>query len=179
VLAAFLERPFVSWAGVKEHTLWCSLQANLVSLVIGYITMPLGIYAICTIGPLWSIIAVAMSVISEGWYYRWRCGEGASVPWVPVVAANVFSSFVLVFLPGITLVIKEANLTLELNLAPFQDALLWGSVGGSGILFIASFFVPCLRQGAKAAPNQQLHLTGVAIPVSPDFKPVEAPAGEL
>ncbi len=174
VLAAFLERPFLSWAGVKHHVLWYSLQANLVSLVIGYITMPVGIYAIYTIGPLWSIIAVAMSVISEGWYYRWRCDEATSVRWGPIVAANVFSSFVLVCLPGITLMIKEASPTLEMNLAPHQDALLWGSVGGSGVLFVASFFVPHLLRAAKAVPIQQLPQTGAAFPVSPDFKPVEA-----
>src|SRR5262249_41298362 len=49
VLAAVLERPFVSRAGVQEYAFWYSLQANLVSLVIGYLTLPLGVYAIYTI----------------------------------------------------------------------------------------------------------------------------------
>jgi len=180
VLAAFLERPFVNWAGVREHALWYSLQSNFVSLVIGYITMPVGIYAIYTIGPLWSIIAVAMSVISEGYYFRWQCAEGTNIRWLPIVAGNVFSSFVLVFLPGVTLLIKEGIPSLEMSLAPFQDALLWGSVGGCALLLVASFFVPSLRRGVKGVPNQKLHLTGAAIPISPDFKPVEAAsAGEL
>lgn len=150
VLAAFLDRPFVKWAGVRERTLWYSLQANLVSLVIGYITMPVGIYAIYTIGPLWSIIAVAMSVISEGCYYQRRCAEGTNIRWLPVVAGNVFSSFVLVFLPGVTLLIKKEIPSLEMNLAPYQGALLWGSVGVCGLLFVASFFVPRLLRWAKA-----------------------------
>src|SRR5947209_12590324 len=50
VLAAVLERPFVSRAGVREYAFWYSLQANLVSLVIGYVTSPVGVYAIYTIG---------------------------------------------------------------------------------------------------------------------------------
>jgi hypothetical protein len=156
VLAAFLERPFVKCAGVRENALWYSLQANLVSLVIGYLTMPVGIYAIYTIGPLWPIIAVAMSVISEGCYYRWRCPESTNVRWLPVVAGNVFSSFVIVFLPGVTMLIKEGNPSLEGHIAPYQDTLLWGSVGGCALLFVASFFVPSLRRGMKAVPNRYL-----------------------
>src|SRR5213082_938665 len=54
VLAAFLERPFVTRAGVREYALWYSLQANLVSLAVGYLTVPVGLVAIYTIGPLWS-----------------------------------------------------------------------------------------------------------------------------
>jgi hypothetical protein len=180
VLAAFLERPFVAWAGVREHALWYSLQANLISLVIGYLTMPIGIYAIYSIGPFWSVIAVSMSVVSERCYYQWRATEGSSVRWGPIVLANVFSSFVLLVLPSVTLVVKESFPNLELDLAPYQDALLWGSVGSCGVLFLASFFVPGLLRRTPAVPNQKLHLTGAAIPVSPEFKPVEAaPAGEL
>lgn len=132
--------------------------------MIGYITMPVGIYAIYTIGPLWSVIAVAMSVVSEGWYYRWRCTDGTNVRWGPIVGGNVFSSFVLVFLPGITLLIKERYSTLEMSLAPYQDTLLWGSVGGCLLLFVASFFVPSLHRWTRAVAIKKVHLTGAAIP---------------
>lgn len=37
VLAAFVERPFYTLAGVKRHTIWYSLQANLVSLGVGFL----------------------------------------------------------------------------------------------------------------------------------------------
>ena len=44
VLAAVLERPFVSRAGVTEHTLWYSLQANCVSPVLGFVMLPIALY---------------------------------------------------------------------------------------------------------------------------------------
>jgi hypothetical protein len=34
VLASFLERPFVSLAGVRRHAIWYSLQANCISLLV-------------------------------------------------------------------------------------------------------------------------------------------------
>jgi len=37
VFAAFLERPFISLAGVCSDAIWYSLQANFVSLLIGYV----------------------------------------------------------------------------------------------------------------------------------------------
>jgi hypothetical protein len=179
VLAAFLERPFVTWAGVREHTLWYSLQANLVSLLIGYVTLPVGMTAIYTIGPLWSLIAVAMSVVSERCYYQWRAREDSKVRWWPIVLANVFSSFVLLVLPSIGLMIKEGFPHLELELAPYQHVLLWGSVGGGAVLFAASFFVPSLLR-RKAEAHQALQATGAAIQVSQKVDSLEvAPAAQV
>ncbi|HEV3344833.1 MAG TPA: hypothetical protein VG125_30935 [Pirellulales bacterium] len=179
VIAAVLERPFVSRAGVREYAFWYSLQANAISLVIGYVTLPVGIYAIYIIGPLWSLIAVVMSVVSEGWYYQSRAVNGpGSLRWAWIVWGNVFSSFVLLLLPSFALAIKEVKPILAWELEPYQDVLLWGSVTPSVIVFVVSFFAPGLLRRMRAAPNKPLHLTD--IPVSPDLKPVEAaPAGEL
>src|SRR6266511_900444 len=102
VLAAFLERPSVTRAGVREHSLRYSLQANFISLVIGYVTLPVGIYAIYTIGPLWSLIAVGISVVTEGWYYQWA-SKNAGLRWGWVVWGNLFSSVLLLLIPYLTL----------------------------------------------------------------------------
>jgi hypothetical protein len=175
VLAAVLERPFVSRAGVREYAFWYSLQANLISLVIGYVTLPVGVYAIFTIGPLWSLIAVAMSVASERWYYQWRAINGpGSVRWGWIVGGNVFSSLVLLLLPPAALAIKEAKPHLVSELDRYQNVLFWGSVSASVFVFVGSFLAPGLLGRMKAVPNHLLHLTGAAIPVSPDCKAVEA-----
>lgn len=42
VLAAFLERPFYSAAGIKRGAIWYSLQANLISLLVGYFGLIIG-----------------------------------------------------------------------------------------------------------------------------------------
>jgi hypothetical protein len=179
VLAAFLERPFVSQAGVREHAAWYSLQANLVSLVIGYLTLPFGVYALYTIGPLWSVMAVCMSIVAEGWYYRRRATKGSEFRWGPVVWGNLFSSFVLLVLPYVALAMKEADAGLVWQLDPYQDALFWVSVSASILVFHTSFILPGLLRRLKAVAPESLHLAGPAVPASLELKAVEvAPAGE-
>ena len=157
VLAAVLERPFVSRAGVREHAIWYSFQANLISLVIGYLTLPVAVYAIYTIGPLWPLIAVTSSVVSEGWYYQRRAMKGlGSINWGSVILGNVFSSFVLLLLPHAALAIKEANPQLVWVVDPYQDALFWGSVSASAAAFVGSFFAPRLLTGKWTAPVKEL-----------------------
>jgi hypothetical protein len=141
VLAAILERPFVTRAGVREHALCYSLQANVVSLIVGYLTLPIGVFAIYTIGPLWSAIAVSISVISEGWYYRWRSLRGSELRWSCVIWGNLLSSFVLLLLPYAALALKTAHPTLVWNLNPYQNALFWGGIGGSVLVFVLSFLL--------------------------------------
>jgi hypothetical protein len=181
VLAAVLERPFISRAGVPEHALWYSLQANLLSLLIGYLTLPVGIYAIYTIGPLWSLIAVAMSVVSEGLYYQWRAIKGSGrIRWRWIIWGNVFSSLVLLLLPYLAITMNESQPSFVWELYPYEDAMLWVSVTLSIIVFVGSFFVPGLLQRMRAVADKSLHEPGAVISVSPNFKPVEAaPAGEL
>lgn len=167
VLAAVLERPFVSHAGVREYAFWYSLQANLISLAIGYATLPVGVDAIFSIGPLWSLIAVAMSIGSEGWYYQWRAVQAPErLRWRWIVAGNVFSSIVLLLLPPMTLAIKEAQPDLEWTLAPYQNALFWGSVIASVTLFLGSFVAPGLLRRMRTIPNQASHQSGTATQLS-------------
>lgn len=124
----------------SESTRWYSLQANLISLAIGYAAVPIGVDAIFSIGPLWSLIAVAMTVGSEGWYYQWRAVEASErLRWRWIVAGNVFSSVVLLLLPPVALAIKEAQPDPEWTLAPYQNALFWGSVIASAALLLGSF----------------------------------------
>jgi hypothetical protein len=181
VLAAVLERPFVSRAGVREYALWYSLQANLLSLVIGYLTLPVGIPALFTIGPLWSLIAVTLSVVSEGWYYqRWVIRDAGRLRWRWVIWGNLFSSVVLLLLPYVALEIKLAKPALVVVLDPYQGALFWGSVAASVLVFALSFLLPPGLRWGKALANRPLQTTGTTAPVSPEFKAVEAdPAAEF
>jgi hypothetical protein len=181
VLAAFLERPFVTRAGVVQDALWYSLQANLLSLALGYLTLPAALAAIYAIPPLWSMVAVSVSIYSEGWYYRWRALRGCGpLRWRWVVLGNICSSLVLLSLPLAATAIKEAKPSLAWELEPYHDTLLWGSAAASVLLFGISWVVPTVRRRGKDRPKESLHLTGADIPVSPDLKSVEAaPAGEL
>lgn len=143
VVAAVLERPFVSRAGVREYAFWYSLHANFISLMIGYVTLPVGALAIYTIGPLWSLIAVVMSVLSEGWYYQQRAIRRPELlRWSWIVVGNVFSSCVLLILPLVALTIKAVKPILCWELEPYQNALTWASASASMVVFVASFYAP-------------------------------------
>jgi hypothetical protein len=161
VLAAFLERPFVTSAGVAHNALWHSLRANLISLGIGYVTMPIALIAIYSIAPLWSVIAVSLSILFEGIYYqKWVLRGAERLRWRWVVVGNIWSSLILLSLPFITTALKQARPDLVWELAPYQDALLAGSVAGSILLFVAAWVVPNIRRGKKTESSPTL--------VSPD-----------
>ncbi|MCX7699682.1 MAG: hypothetical protein N2039_02270, partial [Gemmataceae bacterium] len=114
-----------------------SLRANAISLCVGYLTMPIGAVAIYTIGPLWSGVAIFLSVLTEGWYLSYWVEQ--PFRWRPVVVGNLISSAVLMSLPYLALDIKLARPEWAWQLDPYQDDLWWGSVVGSALLFVVSF----------------------------------------
>jgi hypothetical protein len=155
-LAAVIERPFVTRAGVTKHALWYSLQANFLSLLIGYATIPCAAHAIFDTGPLWSLFAITASIVSEGVYYQQRWVPGEELKWGWVAVGNIVSSVVLLLLPPIALAVKSGQPDLERLLDPYQDRLFWGSVAGSVFVFLISFFMPrilCQRAKALKAPD--------------------------
>ncbi|GIW85175.1 MAG: hypothetical protein KatS3mg107_0835 [Gemmataceae bacterium] len=127
VLAAVLERPFVSHAGVREYAFWYSLQANLISLAIGYATLPVGVDAIFSIGPLWSLIAVAMSIGSEGWYYQWRAVQAPErLRWRWIVAGNVLQQYRAVAPASYDLGDQGGAARSGMDIGPVSECLVLG-----------------------------------------------------
>lgn len=142
ILAAVLERPFLTRAGVSRHTMLFSLQANAVSLAIGYVTLPVGYTALYVIGPLWWIIAVGLSIVSEGWYCRVRATEGGQLRWRYIVCGNVFSSFVLLLLPFISMAIGRSNPKIWWPYESYLVVLAWAVTIVSAAVFVLSFYLP-------------------------------------
>lgn len=154
LLAAFLERPFYTAAGVERSALWLSIQANVVSLIIGYAGLPcvqMAIYGSAVLAVGWIMAAVTVSVLSEGWYLYRQCGR--ELWWPPVVAGNAFSGFCLILIPQITAAIKEAQPTWALSVEPYWNELLYGSLAGSAVLIGLSFLVPWLRGTEPPGPE--------------------------
>jgi hypothetical protein len=154
ILAAFLERPFVSWAGVREYALWYSLQANFISLIIGYAMLPIAAEAVYSFGPLWMVIALAISIGSEGLYYQ-KCvlRDAGWLRWGPIIWGNLFSSLVLMLPPAVAARIEETKAGWLLKLEPYHDGLFWGIVIASVVVFVGSFFVPTLLRRRQAVPD--------------------------
>jgi hypothetical protein len=136
LLAAFIERPFLTAAGIKRRPLVLSLRANFVSIV-GILLIPIGLPALYTIGPFWCLVAFSVSCIVEIFYLRRFSHQ--LVTWGWVVAGNVISSAALMTLPPIAFAIKQYNYQLASSIEPHQVWMTLSSIGVSVFLFLASF----------------------------------------
>ncbi len=109
VLAAVVERPFYSRGGVGgQKAIWYSLQANLISLVVGFVLLLVfGLLASAvglgasdaTFFLVWPIVAIGLSSVIERAHLVRRSGE-PDISWPWVIAGNVVSAaacFTLLF----------------------------------------------------------------------------------
>jgi hypothetical protein len=173
VLAAFIERPFVTLSGVRPHALWYALQANLVSLLVGYV----GLFGAAVIvdasklwGPndalfmVWPFVAVALSAIVERSYLAARTRPGR-VTWGWIVLGNVLSAAMCVGLLFLVVFLRREFRASRLVLAPCQDALhLVAGLGSIGV-YVAAFRITRRRAdgglpvsqptgGSNLSPNE-------------------------
>jgi hypothetical protein len=98
LVAAVLEWPFVSRAGIARYAFTRSLRANLLSWLVGVIVTFL---FFAGPGPIllafaYSLLAIPISIVIEGRYYTAVLArEGGVLRWSWVIAANFFSTFSL------------------------------------------------------------------------------------
>ncbi len=168
VLAAIIERPFVRRAGVTHLTLWHSLRANFLSLLIGWLTMPLAMIwfgmtmrtpdyaAEAAMVAAWSLAAVTLSIISESAYYR-KWSVDASVPWNWgwVIGANALSNLILLLVPLLAGALPKFWPTLPRELLPYENGLINASVALSLGLFAISWITPKLSPQASRICDDQ------------------------
>lgn len=140
LLAAFIERPFLTAAGIERRVLVLSLRANFVSTIVGILLVPIGYPALYTIGPLWCIAAFGVSCVVEILCLR-RFGR-QSFAWRWVVGGNAISSVVLMMLPPIALATWHISYRFARSFEMHEMWLAWSSFGVSIILFLASFMLP-------------------------------------
>jgi hypothetical protein len=154
VLAGILEGPFVARAGVREHARWYSLQANFVSLLLGYLMLPIAVPALYTIGVLWSVPAICVSIVSEGYYYRlFVVPRDSRLKWRWVIAGNLFSNLVLLAIPFLANSAQRFWPYLLWDIEPYMEGLTLVTLLGSLAAFVVGYCVPWLT-GAK--PGQEL-----------------------
>jgi hypothetical protein len=110
VLVSFIERPFVSKAGVRKRPLLQSIRANLLSLLAG---IPVAAFVYSLEGQqgatILAIVAVTVSIVVEGSYLSAVLnGEPQQLRWSWIVLGNIVSNSVLI---GIALVVRTLNTT--------------------------------------------------------------------
>lgn len=169
VLAAVLERPFYTRAGVERWAIWYSLQANLVSLLVGYVLLPVAMIALYTVGPLWMPVSIFLSIVIERKYLKWRA-VGFDGRWKWVSWANVFSAFALVGV--LMLSVPFDTFKNKLALFPYRDALTYVGIAVSVVAFAVSFIVPAV--GKRRARNAVVRMPAADSPtveVEPAVRP--------
>ena len=155
VLAAVLERPFYTRAGIGKWAIWYSLQANLISLLIGYLLLPIAVMTLDSIiGLLWLPVSVFVSIVVERKYLKWRaCTAGFNGSWMWVSWANIFSALALV---GVLILSRPFDTDQnKLALFPYRDGLTYFGIGASVITFATAFIVPAVgsRRSNRIAAN--------------------------
>lgn len=178
--AAILERPFVSLAGVRTHALTRSIRANLLSWLVGLVFMVVVIFfalpvtyldrvlsgdPIVSVFALWLlemayyILAIPISILIEGGYYRAILRRQRGVlRWRWVVAANVFSNVVLVAMAFVPAILRKNDPTLVRNVEPHLETLWWLLAAISAALVL--FALRPLGKGQPAVPEATEHGPG-------------------
>ena len=143
VLAAFIERPFVTRAGFERNAIWFSLQANFVSLLIGYVATMFVIPLVMRPGGgmvvlAWPFLAVGISIATERLYLTKRLGHGI-VPWTPIAWGNIISALSCIAVMLVAATLRDAAPQLSADLREHETAMNVGVAIASLLLLVGSF----------------------------------------
>jgi hypothetical protein len=170
VLAAFIERPFVTRSGFERNAIWFSLQANFVSLLIGYIATMIVIPLVMSpsgglIGLIWPFLAVGVSIATERFYLTMRLRHG-SVPWAPLTWGNIISALTCIAVMVFAAVLRDAAPHLSADLREHETAMNVGVVIASLLLLVGSFAAQSPQHGPQVITEQSHALEPAAGPDS-------------
>ena len=127
VLAGFIERPFVTRSGFERNAIWFSLQANFVSLLVGYFATMIVIPFVMSpsgglVGLIWPFLAVGISIATERRYLAMRLRHG-SVPWAPLTWGNIISALTCIAVMVLTAILRDAAPHLSADLREHSTAM--------------------------------------------------------
>jgi hypothetical protein len=146
VLAAFLERPFYTRAGVERGALRLSLQANFLSLLAGFV----GIFFFAPLvmspggaifGWLVPLSAVSLSIWIEGSYLR-SAIRPRRLAGVWVIFANVFSACMCIIVMVATRIVRESYPAFAREFRPIETPLGIGLAVVCLAVLLGSFYDP-------------------------------------
>lgn len=170
VLAAFLERPFVSRSGFERNAIWFSLQANFVSLLIGYFATMIVIPLVMSpsgglVGLVWPFLAIGISISTERLYLAMRLRHGV-VPWAPMIWGNIISALTCIAVMVITATLRDAAPRLSANLRELETAMTAGVAIASLLLLVGSFAATTPQHGPQLTTEHPRALEPAVGPVS-------------
>ena len=123
ILAAILERPFLTYAGIDRNTLRFSLRANYLSLLVGFIWLVVMLPPLYSVPWLYLSLSVVVSIAVEGAYLRSAAASRRHLNWPLVIAGNLISAFVLVAISVGTSELRETYRFLPRRVEPHLPTL--------------------------------------------------------
>lgn len=170
VLAAFIERPFVTRSGFERNAIWFSLQANFISLLIGYfatmIVIPLVMSpSVGLVGLVWPFLAVGISIATERLYLTMRLRHG-TVPWAPMTYGNIVSALTCIAVMVSAAVLRDAAPHVSADLREHETAMNVGAAIASLLLLVGSFAAQATQHGPQLTTEPSHALEPAVGPVS-------------
>jgi hypothetical protein len=160
LLAAFLERPFITVAGLPRGALVGSIRANVVSWGLG-LAIAFGLMLIddrlaYELFPVLLFASVPASILVEGWMIgRMVNKQDGAFRWLPIVLGNLYSAGVLIL---ITFVGSQLSARMEFSLlvaflrsCDVEMQLATGVACLSA--FIVAFAIPLRRTSPRHPEN--------------------------
>lgn len=158
LLAAVIERPFLTAAGITRFTLARSIQANLVSTLLGVLTVLPAVALVYVVGPtVWAIGVILSVVVERGFLKQSGPADERSPRLGWIVIGNVVSSLTLWIIPFVVFAIQDADPTVRTALKPYEFWLRLMTVGASGIAIIWACALPFVaRSSARARATRNM-----------------------
>jgi hypothetical protein len=129
---------------VERLTIWYSLQANFVSLLVGFVAAFSLAFITSSIGrdddlfTIWPFFAVGVSILVERTYLQRRL-PSVRIAWCWTIAGNVVSAAACVGLLFVTESLRSMLRGYARELEPFNAALNWFAMIASALLVAAAF----------------------------------------
>lgn len=138
LLAAFIERPFLSSAGVTHNPLVYSLRANFVSTIVGLLLIPISMFAMYTpgVGILWPLFVFGVSCFVEIRVLHSQTKKKLSTR--ILITGNAVSAFALMLLPATANNIDVRNTQRVEFLIESTQWMAWTTSSISLLVFLVS-----------------------------------------
>ena len=128
LVAAVLERPFISRAGIQRYALTRSIRANLLSWLVGlfFVFLLESNQVAVMLAILYFILAIPISILIEGGYY-WAIlnRRGGGLRWRWVIAGNIVSAAFLMSLSFVPGILRSEYPRLEFMVEPHEETVRW------------------------------------------------------
>lgn len=171
VLAAFLERPFISWSGVSNRALPLSIQANFLSALV------IGITGFFILGAAWGsgdalmffwmFAAVGIAVMIEYmWLARPWSRRRRKIAWGYLLIGNLFSAGLIFALPVLREIFGSNSYSHLRWIQPLRGMIALITLAVCAMVYLMAFLRSAAVSDAEVGRGFEV-LPAAAIPTPP------------